>query len=126
MGPGMRHKSVNLQSELRLAALLMRFHTAKPEIGAKTYATYATIAKVLGLTIGSVQHICRQHLREITQPRWQRDPSRVLDEHHVEWLTKEENLILHSGKSLAERAALFTQKFQDKRIAVTTLRRLYL
>jgi hypothetical protein len=49
-----------------------------------------------------------------------------LDDHHVDWLTQEENLILHAGKTLAERAALFTHRFPDKRIAVTSLRRLYL
>jgi len=50
----------------------------------------------------------------------------VLDGHHISYLTDERTLEKWSGKSLSERSALFSAAFPDKRIAVTTLRRLYL
>ena len=50
----------------------------------------------------------------------------MLDGHHISYLTDERTLEKWSGKSLSERSALFSAAFPDKRIAVTTLRRLYL
>ena len=44
----------------------------------------------------------------------------------MDFLTSLETLRLWAGKSLKERAILFHRKFPNKRIAVTSLRRLYL
>ena len=41
-------------------------------------------------------------------------------------MTSERTLQLHAGKTLAERAALFSLMFPNKKIAVTCLRKLYL
>lgn len=58
--------------------------------------------------------------------RRMRDPERLLEDCHIKYLVSENTLELWAGRTLAERSALFTQLFPDKKIAATTLRRLYL
>ena len=50
------------KADLRKAALLIRFRTARPTIKLKKYASYKTIASILKLTQNEVQHICRKAL----------------------------------------------------------------
>ena len=51
---------------------------------------------------------------------------RQLGEEHINFLRSERTLELWSGKTMKERCVLFHRQFTDKRIAVTSLRRLYL
>ena len=44
----------------------------------------------------------------------------------MDFLTNPETLRLWAGKSMKERTILFHRKFPNKRVAVTSLRRLYL
>ena len=50
------------RADLRKAALLIRFRTARPTIKSRKYAAYKTIAMILNLTQNEVQHICRKAL----------------------------------------------------------------
>ena len=54
------------------------------------------------------------------------DLSRKLEEQHVDFLTNHETLRLWAGRSMKERVTLFHRKYPNKRVAVTSLRRLYL
>ena len=51
---------------------------------------------------------------------------RRLDQEHVAFLTSMHTLEQWAGLTMRQRAVLFHRRFTDKRIAVTTLRRLYL
>ena len=51
---------------------------------------------------------------------------RKLEEEHVAFLLNERVLEQWAGKTMKERTVLFHRRFPDKRIAVTSLRRLYL
>ena len=50
---------------------------------------------------------------------------RKLEEEHVAFLLNERVLEQWAGKTMKERTVLFHRRFPDKRIAVTSLRRLY-
>ncbi len=50
------------QSELRKAALLIRFRTSTPSAKSFKYVSYKIIAAMLNLTVNEVQHICRKVL----------------------------------------------------------------
>ena len=50
----------------------------------------------------------------------------MLGSDHISFLTADNTLERWAGKTLKERCALFHRQFTNKRIAVTTLRRLYL
>ena len=51
---------------------------------------------------------------------------RRLDQEHVAFLTSMHTLEQWSGLTMKQRTVLFHRRFTDKRIAVTSLRRLYL
>ncbi len=72
-----------------------------------------------------MQHICRQALKpsRICTPDKQ---VRQLDEEHIDFLTNLRTLEEWAGRTMKERTVLFHRRFPDKRIAVTSLRRLYL
>ena len=59
-------------------------------------------------------------------PKKQVDESRKLSEDHVRFLTSEDTLEKWSGLTVLERTIKFGLKFPNKRIAVTSLRNLYL
>ena len=50
------------QTELRKAALLIRFRTSTPSAKSFKYVSYKIIAAMLNLTVNEVQHICRKAL----------------------------------------------------------------
>ena len=72
-----------------------------------------------------MQHICRQSLKHKGPIKLEKRV-RQLDQEHAAFLTDERVLEAWSGKTLKERTVLFHRRFPDKRIAVTSLRRLYL
>jgi len=51
---------------------------------------------------------------------------RKLDQEHVDFLTSPKTLEIWAGETLRMRTILFHRQFPNKRIAVTSLRRLYL
>ena len=51
---------------------------------------------------------------------------RELGPEHVQFLTSMRTLEQWSGLTMKQRTVLFHRRFPDKRIAITTLRRLYL
>jgi hypothetical protein len=109
---------------MREAALLLRFRTTKPKASTRKYVAYSTIAKILGIRYNTVQHLCRHALKpvkEITPEKM----VRVLSKEHIDFLLHLRTLELWSGKTLKQRTVLFHRKFTDKRIAVTSLRKLY-
>ena len=69
--------------------------------------------------------MCRHALKRAARKK-KPDKSRELDQLHVDFLTNPETLRVWAGRSMKERAILFHRKFPNKRIAVTSLRRLYL
>ena len=87
--------------------------------------TYANIARVLQLPYATVQHICRY--KPIPQHRKKYGgQERKLDQQHIDFLISPETLKLFAGATLKERTILFHRKFPNKKIAVTSLRCLYL
>ena len=105
---------------------MLRFRCTQPSPGARKYAAYSTIAKGLRMaTYNQVQHICRTALRP-SKPLSGDKLVRKLGPEHVQFLTSMRTLEQWSGVTMKQRTVLFHRRFPDKRIAVTTLRRLYL
>ena len=77
------------------------------------------------MTYNQVQHICRSELRPIKAPS-DDQLVRKLGPEHVKFLTSLHTLEQWSGLTMKQRTVLFHRRFTDKRIAVTSLRRLYL
>ena len=112
-------------ADLRNAALLIRFRTSRPTIKSRKYATYRTIAAALNLTQNEVQHICRKALqpkRSLTSKQL----VRKLDQEHINFLISPITLERWAGLTMKKRTVFFHRQFTNKRIAVTSLRRLYL
>ena len=109
--------------ERRVAVLLLRYRTETPLSNARRFCSYNRIAQITKLAYNQVQHICRQAIK---RKRKQKDLSRLLEDKHIQFLTDAKTLELWSGKTLKERCILFHRKFPNKKIAVTSLRRLYL
>ena len=105
--------------------LLLRFRCTRPTLGAHKYAAYSTIAQGLHMTYNQVQHICRTALRP-TKTLSGDKLVRKLSPEHVQYLTSMHTLEQWSGLTMKQRTVLFHRRFTDKRIAVTSLRRLYL
>ena len=112
------------KTELRAIVLLLRFRTNQPTVKSFTYASYKVIAGVLNLTWHEVQHICRKALQpaKILTPEKR---VRMLDQLHIDYLLNQRTLEQWSGLTMKERTIRFHRLFTDKRIAVTSLRRLY-
>ena len=51
---------------------------------------------------------------------------RKLDQEHIDFLTSQDTLMRWAGRTFKERCKLFHRIYPDKRIAITSLRRLYL
>ena len=110
---------------LRTAALLIRFRTTKPTFKSWKFATYRTIAAALNLTQNEVQHICRKALKP-QRTLTGKQLARKLDQEHIDFLLSPITLERWAGLTMKKRTVYFHRKFMNKRIAVTTLRRLYL
>ena len=120
-----RKMSEDLRNQLKQAALLLRFRTSTPTTKSPRYLTYAAIASTLNLTCNEVQYLCTKALKppkKITI----RKKARMLDQEHIDFLLNLKTLEEWAGFTLKKRAKLFHRRFTDKRIAVTSLRRLYL
>ena len=120
-------KSKKLREKLaqrREAVLLLRFRTPNPSTNPRKFCSYQHIATIVRLTYNQVQHICKQALSQTSCRR--KNLSRQLEQVHVDFLTSERTLELWSGKTPKERTVLFRSRFPAKRIAVTSLRKLYL
>jgi len=50
---------------LNKAVLLLRYHVEAPKAMSLKYCSYRSIAKLLGLSYGTVQHLCRKALRRV-------------------------------------------------------------
>ena len=72
-----------------------------------------------------MQHICRAALRPAKTLSGDK-LVRKLGPEHVDFLTSLHTLEQWSGLTMRQRTVLFHRRFPDKRIAVTSLRRLYL
>ena len=113
------------KDELRQAALRMRFRTTTPTAKSYKHISYALIAATLNLTVYEVQHICRKALqpaKKVTDDQL----VRKLDQVHLDFLLSPVTLEQWAGLTLKERTVRFHRQFTDKRIAITSLRRLYL
>ena len=79
---------------------------------------------MLNLTVNEVQYLCTKALKPpkiITL----RKKARILDQEHIDFLLDHKTLELWAGFPLEKRAKLFHRTFTDKRIAVSSLRKLY-
>ena len=113
------------KAALRTAALLLRFRTTKPTTKSWKFTSYRTIATALNLTQYEVQHVCRKALqpqRTLTSKQL----VRKLDQDHIDFLISPITLERWAGLTMQKRTVYFHRQFTDKRIAVTSLRRLYL
>ena len=73
------------KSELRTAALLIRFRSTKPSLKSRKYFSYKNIALTLNLTVNEVQHICRKALMP-TKTLSVDKKVRLLDQEHYDFL----------------------------------------
>ena len=73
----------------------------------------------------SVQHICRSALKRKSHTKRDTE-SRRLEQQHIDFLLSHETLRHWAGFTLKQRCKLFHRQFVNKKIAVTSLRRLYL
>ena len=109
---------------LRTVALMLRYKTTKPTFKSQKYVQYKQVADALNLTYNEVQHICRAALRP-KRPLTSRKMIRKLNDQHVQFLISPLTLEHWAGLTMKQRTVYFHRKFTDKRIAVTSLRRLY-
>ena len=56
------------KSQIRRAILLMRYRTEAPTGRSRKHCPYKTIAKVIGMPYGTVQHVCRKSLHKAKRP----------------------------------------------------------
>ena len=117
--------STDKMADLRRAALLIRFRSTHPTTKSIKYATYKTIASILNLTQNEVQHICRKALKP-QKTLTSKQIVRKLDQEHIDFLISPITLERWAGLTMMQRTVYFHRKFTNKRIAVTSLRRLYL
>ena len=113
------------KADLQKACFLIRYRTAQPTIESRKYASYKTIASILKLTQNEVQHICRKAFipkRALTSIQ----RVRKLDQEHKDFLINPKTLERWAGLTMNQRTVYFHRQFTNKRIAVTSLRRLYL
>ena len=113
------------KDKLKAAALIIRFRTTQPTAKSKKYATYKTIAATLNLTENEVWHICRKALvpkKTLTVQQIVRQ----LNQEHINFLINPKTLERWAGLTMKQRTVFFHRQFTNKRIAVTSLRRLYL
>ena len=73
------------KSELRTAALLIRFRSMKPSLKSKKYVSYKRIASILNLNQNEVQFICRKALMP-TKPITPDKKVRMLNQEHYDFL----------------------------------------
>ena len=111
--------------EVTKAVLLLRFRTEAPNEGTRKHLAYRRIGTILNLSANSVKYVCTRALQKAAAKKRPADLSRQLGSQHLDFLLSSETLKRSAGKSLAERSALFSQQFPGKRIAKTTLQRLY-
>ena len=123
----MHYKKLNasLKEQLRKAALLLRFREEKPTLTSKRYCSYAKIAHFLNLHPYEIQHICRSALKPQKSFTFDQEV-KLLEQVHIDFLLDQRTLERWSGLTMKERTVMFHRQFPDKRIAVTSLRRLYL
>ena len=72
-----------------------------------------------------VQHICRKALQPRKTLTFEQKVRR-LDKQHVDFLLNPRTLEQWAGLTMKQRSVLFHRQFTNKRVAVTSLRRLYL
>ena len=104
---------------------MLRFRTDQPTIKSRKFLPYRLIAKTLNMTQYEVEHICRKGLLPAKTTTFEKRV-RLLDQIHIDYLLCPKTLEEWSGLTLKERTVRFHRRFTDKRIAITSLRRLYL
>ena len=117
--------SPTLQDKLRQATLMLRFRTTQPIWKSYKYLTYKVIAKTLNLTYNEVQYICRKSFKA-KKIISQKKKLYKLDQQHFDFLLNHKTLELWAGLTMKERTKLFHRNFPDKRVSVSSLRRLYI
>ena len=113
------------RTELLKAVLLLRYRTTQPTSSSHKFLSYKNIADTLNLNYHVVQHLCRKALLK-QQPISPEKQVRVLEQVHIDYLLSQRTLEMYSGLTMKQRTIRFHRVYTDKRIAVTTLRRLYL
>ena len=113
------------KADLQKACLLISFRTESPSIKTRKYFSYKIIASILNLTQNEVQHICRKALKP-KKTLTKNQLVRKLDQEHIDFLINPKTLERWAGLTMKQRTVYFHRQYTDKRIAVTSLRRLYL
>ena len=72
-----------------------------------------------------MEHICRYAESNAGLRKKRINKLRVLDHEHIAFLTDHNTLKEWAGKTGKERCLLFHRRFPNKRLAITTLRRIY-
>ena len=113
------------KSHVKTAVLLMRFHTEVPKYKTIKYCSYKAISKALAIPYATVQYLCRNEIQYL-KTKSSKQKVRILEQEHIEFLINKKTLQLWAGKTMKQRTVLFHRRFTNKRIAESSLRRLYL
>ena len=106
MVKGILKYTMQQQSELKEATLLIRFRRTDPTPTSHKYVSYSRIAKALGISYGSVQHICTEAIKPVVKLtkkdriRAAKKKERTLTEEHVNFLTSAKTLEMCAGFTL--------------------------
>ena len=102
-----------LKAQRDIAILLLRFHSKRPSKDSPTYCNYVGIGEALGASPETVRKVCLKAVGVIEVEDSKKDSSKILESKHIRFLTSNLTLKRWVGRSLDERASLFTAKFAD-------------
>ena len=105
--------------------LFLRYNTKAPKPNSQCYYNYSDIANAIGCSVTTVRSVCLRAINDENIIRPTKGISKTLESTHTKFLTKHTTLKKWVGRSLDERASLFSAKFPDKSITGGKLWHLY-
>ena len=106
-----------LRGRRNLAIVMLRFGSKTPSTDARPRLNYKDIAEALGVSAALVRRVCLGSVTGQVRVPTAADSRKTLGSEHIKFLTRNSQLKKWAGKSLDERASLFTAKFPDKEIS---------
>lgn len=88
--------------------------------------SYTRIAYALKITTNEVQYICRKAAKNKTKFLTFKQSLHKLEKEHVDFLLSPKTLELWAGLTMKQKTVMFHRRYPNKRLAITSLRRLYL
>ena len=113
-------------ADLASYLLLLRFGPCQDPTRATPVLNYASIARVVQLSLESVRRLIMTALRNFhSKDATLAGPRRKLSQHHVDYLCSHQTLTAWAHLSLQQRAVLFHRQFPELRVSASLLQRTY-